>query len=188
MANDKLPDGLEISGPGLEGLRNAIKKLADQEVLVGIPEVNADRNAGEPITNAALGYIHEFGAPEQNIPARPFLYPGIRDEKERIAAGLKKVANAIADGARAEQVDKLLAQVGMIASSSVKKKINSGLEPALAESTLAARARRGRAGAAQELANRAAGLSPSTALAKPLVDTGALRNSITYVVSNRRKK
>ncbi len=55
----------------------------------------------------------------------------------------------------------------------------------LADSTLAARARRGHKGAAQELENRKAGLAPDNANARPLIDTGIYRRAITYVV---RKK
>lgn len=44
----------------------AIRKLTKTEVLVGIPGDGKERDPGEgePITNAELGYIHEFGSPK----------------------------------------------------------------------------------------------------------------------------
>src|SRR5260363_213287 len=56
-----------------------------------------------------------------------------------------------------------------------------------AESTLQARARRGRIGAAIELERRRRGHTPENANAKPLIDTGQLRKSITYVVRKKSK-
>ncbi len=55
----------------------------------------------------------------------------------------------------------------------------------LADSTVEARARRGRKGAKAELARRAAGESPGTTLAKPLYDTGKYLASITHVVRDK---
>ena len=64
-------------------------------------------------------------------------------------------------------IDQRLHAAGLVAETSVKNTINAGVEPALADSTIAARERRGRTGTV------------------PLIDTGKLRNSIKYVV--RRK-
>jgi hypothetical protein len=85
-------------------------------------------------------------------------------------------------------VDKGLHKVGLRVATSIKKKINEGVPPPLSEYTLRERARRGRKGAKQELANRASGMAPSTQLAKPLIDTGELRNSITYVIRSRKDR
>jgi hypothetical protein len=69
--------------------------------------------------------------------------------------------------------------------NAVRTKITDGPFAPLADSTLRARARRGRKGAVAELKSRAQGNAPNNANAKPLIDTGQLRKSITYVV---RKK
>lgn len=60
----------------------------------------------------------------------------------------------------------------------------TGFTP-LADSTVEARARRGRKGAKAELARRAAGESPGTELVKPLIDTGQYRRAITHVVRDK---
>lgn len=151
---------------GMPALLKGMADLVKSEVLVGIPAQTTERQDGEPINNATLGYIHENGAPAAGIPARPFLVPGVAAVEDKVAAQLGKAASAsLAGDARA--VNQRLHAAGMVAESSVKNTINAGVEPKLADSTIAARERRGRSGTV------------------PLIDTGKLRNSITHVV--RRK-
>jgi len=78
-------------------------------------------------------------------------------------------------------------RAGLTAKLSIQNKINEGIPPPLATSTVAARAREGRKGAQLELANRRAGIPASTTLAKPLIDTGQLRNAVNYVIRRRSR-
>jgi len=172
-------------------LRAAMQVLVSQEVLVGFPEDTTDRDDEDPtegITNAALGYIHDTGMPEQNIPARPFMDPGIRDNKDKIATALVSVAKGAVSKGTAQHAMKGLHRVGIIAATGLKRKLNEGIPPPLAESTLQERARRGRKGAKKELERRAAGEAASTEFAKPLIDTGQLRNALSYVIRKRKKR
>lgn len=173
----------------LGALVKSINALTARDVLIGIPEAKTERKPDEdeqgPMTNAALGYIHEFGSPKANIPARPFLIPGVRDAKEGYEARLKKAAQAAIDNDNTK-IDAELNAAGLVAQNAVKAKINSGDFLPLSDATLRARAARGRKGAKTELASRAAGNAPSTEFAKPLIDTGQLRNSITYVVRGKK--
>lgn len=150
----------------LDDLMKQIKSLTQSRVLVGVPAGETDRQGGEPITNAALAYIHDNGAPEVNIPARQFMAPGIAAAEDRITTALKTGARGALLGDK-DAADIAFNKAGLIAQSSIRSKINEGVPPPLAPSTLADRRRRGRTGE------------------KPLIDTGQLRNSITYVV---RKK
>ena len=146
----------------------AMDALTKQSVYVGIPSSNNEpkQEPGEPkrtIGNAALGYLHDNGVPERNIPARPSLKPGIKKAQDKIASIFRKAAqNAIAGNVAA--VEKGLSAAGMVARDSVKNFIRAGIPPALKEATLAARRRRGRTGTT------------------PLIDTAQLLNSYTYVV------
>lgn len=158
----------------------AISDLVKQEILVGVPAKTAERS-DTPINNAAIGYINEFGSPAQNIPARPHLIPGIEDDQDKINERMKKAAQAALDGNKQKALANMEA-AGVSAVNSVKSKITGGEFIPLAASTLRARARRGRQGAQTELDSRAMGNAPSTANAKPLVDTGTYRNAITYVL------
>lgn len=149
-------------------------RLTRRHVLVGVPAENAPRDAEAaaqsegPLSNAALAYIHDNGAPEANIPARPFLRRGV-------SSAMPKVADTLAKGARlalagdAGAADKALTSAGLRAQREVQKEITDGEFAPLAEATLRARRARGRTGE------------------KPLLDTGQLRRSITYVVRDKGK-
>lgn len=158
--------GARITKDGLARVLRSIQQLAAQEVLVGIPSETTERQDGEPINNATIGYIQETGSPANNLPARPFLVPGVESVQKEATNQLKRGGDAALSG-RAMDADKAMHAAGIIAQNGVKAKINSGVPPALAASTLAARRRRGRTGE------------------KPLIDKGELRNSVTYVI---RKK
>lgn len=194
------PDAkLKVTSDGLADLRLAIRELAKYEVLVGFPDETADRRddtgemkgakailgAKSEISNAALGYIHDNGAPEANIPARPFMIPGIKSAEAAITAALLGAAKAVLRDPRTDVLARLQ-RVGITASLGIKRKLNEGVPPPLSERTLRERARKGREGAMWELAWRDAGAPPGLELAKPLIDTGQLRNAVTYVV--RKKK
>lgn len=140
----------------------AIQDMAKKHVLIGIPSANNSRNDGA-ITNASIGYINEFGSTANNIPPRPFLQPGVKKVSTQCAEVLKRSAQNILDGK--DSIERGLNVVGTIARDSVKKTIvaSEGFSP-LAEKTLAQRARKGFKGT------------------KPLIQTGQLINSITYVV------
>ena len=143
----------------------AIQDMAKKHVLVGIPSSENGRNDGS-IGNAALGAIHENGSGVRNIPARPFLKPGVAAAADQCVKVLKSAAqNAFTDK---NAIDKGLNAAGLIAQASVKKRIVSqeGFTP-LKAATLAARKRKGAKGE------------------KALIRTGQLLNSITYVVREK---
>jgi len=152
----------------------AFRDLESTAVLVGVPAEKAPRTASEAkargiaISNVALAYIHNFGSPAANIPARPFMQPGILDARVPIIHYFEMAGKAAFEG-RPEVVISNLMAAGMAAAISIKKKISSNIPPPLAASTLAARRRRGRTGT------------------RTLVDTGQLRNAITFVLRKFNK-
>ncbi|THJ52595.1 hypothetical protein E9536_20255 [Burkholderia sp. LS-044] len=158
-------DGMKIDR--LDEVLKSISGLVQKEVLVGVPDSTAGRkDEGEPLSNAEIGYIMENGSPANNIPARPHLVPGVQDARPKFEPQLQKGVEAALDG-DLEKVDRSLNRAGLVAQNSVRAKINSNIQPKLADSTLAARRRRG------------------VMRENTLVDTAQYRNSITYVV---RKK
>ena len=171
-----------------------LELLSSLVVLVGVPEETSDR--GEVITNAVLAYIHDNGAPESNIPARPFMTPGIDRAKQRTQHYLEQTAKDVLRSMSNDRIDlvyKGLTKVGLLNQAAIRLTITEGIPPPLADSTLRARLRRfnGRSGEREELDRRKAArkINPlyagGTDLAKPLIDTGELRNSINFVI---RKK
>lgn len=147
-----------------ENFNQIVKQFKRDAVLVGIPEADTERKEDEPITNAAILAINEFGSPLNNIPPRPVMAIGIRNAQDAIAEQFKLAAQgALSKGLAALPV--AYNRAGLIASNSIKKAINSqeGIE-APSDATLAARA--------------AAGFKGT----KALIVTGQMRNAITYVV------
>ncbi|MCA8145470.1 hypothetical protein [Burkholderia vietnamiensis] len=158
-------DGMKIDR--LDEVLKSISGLVQKEVLVGVPDSTAGRkDEGEPLSNAEIGYILERGSPANNIPERPHLVPGVQDARPKFEPQLQKGVEAALDG-DLEKVNRSLNRAGLVAQNSVRAKINSNIPPKLADSTLAARRRRG------------------VTRENTLVDTGQYRNAITYVI---RKK
>ncbi|MGY2438562.1 hypothetical protein [Pseudomonas sp. SDO52101_S400] len=159
---------MKITTDNVAKVLATIQELAGKQVLVGIPASKATREEGdaEPINNAQLGHIHEYGAPASNIPARPFLIPGVARAQESINGHLQKAAKAAMDG-NEEKVDVELNATGLVAQAGARYEINNGDLAPLSDRTLAARRKRGRTGI------------------KPLIDTGQLRNAITYVIREK---
>jgi hypothetical protein len=180
-------------------LKNALEEISKSQVYVGIPEEKQGRlyrkrlRRGENVTNpqiaflmthgvraramreameqdverhsykAALGlYLHSHGSPLWQIPPRPIIEPAIEAEenKEHIANELSKAMTALLDGKKG-QARTHLARAGM----------------------------EGRDAAVGWFDDPRAGWPPNAPSTKerkgsehPLIDTGQLKASITYVV------
>lgn len=181
-------------GLGSEKLAKSLQVLLRQQVYVGVPEKDSTRKSGE-ITNAALAFIHTNGARASDmrrivqvkmnrgasyeaataaylhthgsylyqIPPRPIIQPAIeaKGNKELIQEQLKLAAKAALDSKPA-QVRVHLRLAGMIGQNVVRAWFT-------------------------DPRNNWAPNAPSTIArkhsARPLIDTGDLRKSMTYVLS-----
>jgi hypothetical protein len=175
-------------------LKKIMADLGKLEVCVGIPEEEASRQ-GEEINNAELAYIHthgvragsmreemqpaidagkpyskayemyvqEHGSPLWHSPPRPIIEPAIKKHQESIAEKLKPAAQAALNG-NAQGAQDGLEKAGLFAANKVKDYF---VDPE----------------------NGWAPNTPETAKSKgsdrPLIDSGALRQAITYVVKER---
>ena len=181
----------------------ALKRINDLvKTRVGIgfpgdtaPHVSADGK--KSVSMALLGYVHEFGSPEKNIPARPFLVPGIESIKHDIADQLVRGAKAALLG-DATAADTTFHAIGLMAQAACRKKIDEGGFAPLSERTIRERAERRYKDTGKLVGNapnrdarsflklKAQGV-PTEVLndagfAKPLIDTGQLKQAINYVV------
>lgn len=174
----------------LSGLRKAMKALTEQDVFVGIPEDKAAREAAGDtgISNAYLGYIHEHGVPEKNIPARPALIPGIEDIQDEAVAILKEAARKALEG-KEGAVQAALNKIGTLGQNAVRARfVDNDWEP-LADKTLDYQARK-KDDSGNVLTDKKG--NPKRKKSRrdrdrtnPLIDTGQLRKAYTYVI---RKK
>lgn len=120
-----------------EDIAKALRQLAKRKVKIGVPAANAQRTEGG-ITNIQLGFIHEFGAPGANIPARPHMRVGIAAAQKEIIPLLAAAARLALQGDVGGSEAKLRA-AGEAGAASVRAVIEAGLKPELAESTVVAR-------------------------------------------------
>lgn len=160
-----------------QDLKRAIKALAKCNVRVGIPAESGERADGAP-NNAVLGYLHEYGQPERNIPARPWLVPGVEGEMDKIGARLAKgsveAIRAAMTGPQGERAGRAVAErtlddVGLMAVSAVRARIVAGIAPPLSARTVYARLHR-------KKGRRTAGKMT------PLIDSGQFLKAVTYIV------
>jgi hypothetical protein len=156
----------------LAEIEAAIRELARTQLLVGIP-AEKDPRPGEPIGNAAIGYIQNFGSPAANIPAREWLGPGIESVQGDIEAGMRAAGEAAGAGdiAKAEQI---MDAVGITARNGVVAYISSNIPPPLAESTIRNRRRRSKGSTYRRKAVSASDVTT-------LIDSGQLRASVSWV-------
>jgi len=183
------PKRLSIVKDDVIAVVGAINELSGQQVLVGIPEKTAGRS-GDPVNNATIGYVMETGMPSHNVPARPWLVPGVKDGENDEIAALRKAADAALDGNK-PGIAQWLNAAGSIAVGFVRLKIGSNIPPPLAPSTIRNRFRaRGTKSRRPEedryhtlvSAGMPHGQAQDAAGIVSLINSGQLRNAVTYVL------
>lgn len=191
----------EISITEYLDLNKLINTIAEYDLLIGIPSDNTMRN-DRGITNSELAYIHthgvdkqsvrtriielqkqgynfksarkaaqrlyesKYGSPAYRIPPRPIIEPAIEANSEKIQ---EKINLAVSNFLKGDfiQGEKNLKKAGMFAQNKVRAWFVDDRNnwPPNASSTIAAKSKNGK------IKDR------------PLIDTGELRKSITYVVA-----
>lgn len=145
---------LSATGKGLSGIKKVLAEADGLSAEIGILG-SGNVRVGQT-SNVEIGLIHEFGAPDAGIPERSFL----RSTFDTRMPELKRLSNTLAKNVYDEgSASDALGLMGAFLSAEVKKTIVNHIPPPLAQATID---RKG----------------SST----PLVDTGQLINSITWVV------
>ena len=168
-------------------IHRAVQALTDQDVFIGIPEDKTAREqAGDTgISNAYLGYIHEYGVPEKNIPARPALIPGIEDIQADAAEILEQAARKAMEGNEGA-VEPALNKIGLLGVNAVKARFVNNDWQELSDRTLDRREKISETvNAKGETVKKMGKSRREKGRINPLIDTSQLRKSYTYVV---RKK
>ena len=138
-----------------------IRFVRHTEVAVGIFDETDGQHEGG-LKNSELLYLHCHGSPANNIPPRDVLTAGMNDEgtkkqmKKMLRSGAIKAITGNIDGAKAEYE-----KAGMVGAASVQAQFGV-IPPPLKPATVA---RKGSAAT--------------------LIDTGALRQAISYAVREK---
>lgn len=186
----------------LKRILEALKKLSEDELLVGVSADTAGDGRGEDINNAELAFIHtngvrasgmkaetdkaveegtpyplalqayikEHGSPAYRVPPRPFLEPGIEKHLDMVKGGMKAALLDVLNGGDGRAQRENLG--GAIAGKVQEYFEEDNGWPPLSPKTIARR-KKGPDGTASDV---------------PLVDSGALRQSITYIIRQKDKE
>lgn len=149
-----------------------LKFLASTRIKVGIPSTKNEREDEDgnraPIGNAAIGFIQENGDPEMNLPARPWLKPGVASNEDQNVKRFKQAGKAVLDGDKSK-AEKIYTAIGLSNQGAVQRYMrDSGNFVPLSDRTLAARRAHGRTGT------------------KPLIDTAQLIQHVSFVITKIR--
>lgn len=146
-------------------VEQALKELARSmagptKVLVGVPKGSGSYQDG--LTYATVLAVNNFGSADGLIPPRPALQPAI----EKGGPQYQRLAELMIPKVLSGQMEMrmLLEQMGQLAEGHVKQEITDLRSPPNAASTIA---------------NKGSD--------NPLIDTGALRQSIRYVVDDGKE-
>jgi hypothetical protein len=145
-------------------LDDLVKRISKMQAYVGVTEADSGRK-DKAINNAQLVYIHTNGSPARNIPPRPIREPAIEaeDNKNEIARLLEESAKAVLEGdeGTAQQRLEEAGMTGMVAARDWFDDPRNNWAPD----------------------------KPATIKRKgsdhPLIDTGAMRQAITYIVTDK---
>jgi len=145
---------------GWESIKRRVFGLRGASVVAGLVAGQGGDKAHEEsdLTIAEIGIVHEFGSRKAHIPERSWMRS---TEAERRRVWFKLVEEGLGEmlTPKGPTIEQLLTPVGLIMESDLKRKITSLQTPPLAEST-----------------KRRKGSS------NPLIDTGAMRNSVTWEI------
>lgn len=158
---------IKTAGPNLSAFFDRLDKRADslktdKQLLVGVPADSGTEDSG--ISIAKLAWVHEFGAEIKHprghtitIPQRSFLRAPLKANLPEYRKAFAWFVNRAAQGKIS--MNQALNQMGMMMARDSQEAISKGIDPANADSTI-----------------RRKGSST------PLIDTGRLRQSITWRV------
>lgn len=138
---------------GLQALSQRLKRL-NKRVLIGVP---AGKSEEDGTSMALVAAVNEFGSADGKVPERSFLRAGLRHGFYAITRLNVASLHEVSQGRMTAEM--ALERTGMVAAGAVKKYIPVGEFVPNAPSTI-----------------KAKGSS------KPLIDSGSLRQSITWVV------
>ncbi|PYY66166.1 hypothetical protein CRX42_33900, partial [Pseudomonas jessenii] len=129
----------------------------DVRVLAGVPKGAGTYEDG--LTLATIAAVNNFGSADGKIPARPVLGPAIEKGAPQYQRLAEVMIPKVLSGEMTMHI--LLEQMGQLAEGHIKQEITDLKTPPNAPSTIAAKGSD-----------------------NPLIDTGAFRQSIRYVIDD----
>lgn len=134
-----------------------LQQFKDSVVKAGILAKDGSQNHSEGITVFQIGMIHEFGVPEKNIPRRSFIRVPIENNIKEITKLIENNHRLVSENAMSAKT--ALDRIGIKAQNTIKESFRNNDWKANSRATVK---RKGSS--------------------RPLIDTGQLIGSISYIV------
>ncbi len=134
-----------------------LQQFKDSVVKAGILAKDGSNNHSEGITVFQIGMIHEFGAPEKNIPRRSFIRVPIENNIKEITKLIENNHRLVSENSMSAEV--ALDRIGIKAQNTIKESFRKNDWKPNSRATVK---RKGSS--------------------RPLIDTGQLIGSISYIV------
>ena len=134
-----------------------LQQFKDSVVKAGILAKDGSENHSEGITVFQIGMIHEFGVPEKNIPRRSFIRVPIENNIKEITKLIENNHKLVSENVMSAKV--ALDRIGIKAQNTIKESFRNNDWKPLKRATVK---RKGSS--------------------RPLIDTGQLIGSISYIV------
>lgn len=147
--------GSSVKQKNPTALKDRIAAMPRVVIKVGVQGTTANRQHGK-VTVCDIAAIHEFGL--GNVPERSWLRAWYDEHEAEAVAMIRKGYQKVISGEINAQT--LATAFGVWAVASIQERISAGISPALNPETV-----------------------DSKGSSVPLIDTGLLRSSITFVVS-----
>lgn len=145
---------VKVNSTDGKGIKALFKRLEKGHVNVGIL-ANVGQHEDSDLTVAQVGFYHEFGTVK--TPERSFIRSTIEDKSKEIKKLARQQSKLVLNGKTT--MEKGLGLLGAFTAGLIQEKFTSNDWPANTEATIA-----------------------SKGSSKPLIDTGQLRQSISYEV------
>lgn len=141
----------------LSELRKAIREYrGDLYATVGIHEGSPQPESGD-LTMAQLGAVQHFGTEDGHIPARPWLDVGVESGAQDIIDTVRSAAG------RGLPLGTVMEQIGVVAAGAVQEYMTDLMTPPNAPGTI-----------------------EKKGSDNPLIDTSAMRQSVTHAVTREK--
>lgn len=134
-----------------------LQHFKDSVVKAGVLAKDGSKQHSEGITVFQIGMIHEFGAPEKNIPRRSFIRVPIENNIKEITKLIENNHKLVSENSMSAKV--ALDRIGLKAQNTIKESFRKNDWKPLKRATIK---RKGSS--------------------RPLIDTGQLIGSISYIV------
>ena len=171
---------------GYRRLTHELKASDGLSVTVGIqgPTALATSYDDTQATNVQVAATQELGWPEKNIPRRSFLRDTVDANQVIYGLLISKLLARMVKSKGKFTADQALNLLGARVSADARRRIRAGIAPDLAASTILWRARQNKGVATKLRRGRKKGKSLQELAGSftPLINTGTLMNSITWLV------